>query len=643
MHFLVHDNRTEAALRTWSSPKPLLTANCFFWLAGTELQKSFTGLIRSLLYDTLTQDPSLLPKVSPWRWKSCDLADTRALEDWGPVELEDTFYRLILTTIESHHLAFFIDGLDEFRGSFQDHSKLVDLLRDVSKYRHVKICVSSRPWPVFQNAFSSGPTLRVEDLTQDDIKTYVYDKFSACGEFQSLQLLHPQISSGLTAEIVDKARGVFLWVYLVVRSLLQGVIEGDSADELYGRLRQIPQDLDEFFRQIMEGIDNDHRAEASVLFRIVQNIPSPQVLSLIFVSDALADRSFCQTMESFPLSDAAVFSRINSFPRRIESRCKGLLEVENAVDLGATVDFLHRTVRDFLLVPMAQDILDQDFPPGFNIFLYMAQSMLARRKMLSAMTVSARKTMMRLPENRLAFIADKFFTYFQKFEMSARVTDIELVDHFLHLLSCTRGDDLPGPSTGSLVLLALSKGIELYALELIKTKSFDPNDRYLHPDADWNKPRELLCVCVSGDSIMFKAAAGLLEKGAKPDVAWGHFLSKIADNKLRMNQHGDDCQPSPPELAELARQFIEHGAGPYISVGAEAPPHTPVPGQLQDLYSHHGDVEYPCAPLIEYIFPGWEGQQLLGLFKREPPRDLSRDHSRFQRFRQAIRRKPSKP
>ena len=108
MNFLVHHNKTSAALKSWSAPKPLLVASCFFWLAGTDLQKSRHGMIRSLLYDLLEQSPSLIPKVCPQKWKASELNGAESVEQWTTSDLEDTLKRLVEATTESHCLAFFL-------------------------------------------------------------------------------------------------------------------------------------------------------------------------------------------------------------------------------------------------------------------------------------------------------------------------------------------------------------------------------------------------------------------------------------------------------------------------------------------------------------------------------------------------------
>lgn len=130
-------------------------------------------------------------------------------------------------------LAFFIDGLDEFNGN---HEELVQLIIS-AKTPNIKFCCASRPWHVFEDAFEGRPSLLLERLTQEDIKRYVLDKFEQNKRYAKLKIRQPDLSK-LVDEVVEKANGVFLWVYLVVKSLLEGLRDSDRACDIQRRLGQ---------------------------------------------------------------------------------------------------------------------------------------------------------------------------------------------------------------------------------------------------------------------------------------------------------------------------------------------------------------------------------------------------------------------
>ena len=116
-----------------------------------------------------------------------------------------------------HRFCFFIDGLDEFEGRPRE---ICDFLINLASTVNVKLCVSSRPWNEFENAFGSdfSKVLRVHDHTRGDIQLYIQDLIVRDSAFQQLQDLDERYSA-VVAKISESAQGVFLWVFLVVREV----------------------------------------------------------------------------------------------------------------------------------------------------------------------------------------------------------------------------------------------------------------------------------------------------------------------------------------------------------------------------------------------------------------------------------------
>jgi hypothetical protein len=193
----------------------LYTASHYFWSPGTKKQKSQEGLFQTLLYQILSQCPLLIPIVCPSRFKH-----RNTYELWSRTELLLSFDRLLSHTSLTHvKFCFFIDGLDEYDG---DHLELTQLLGKFAATSSIKLCVSSRPWNDFVFAYKGNKfQLAVQDFTKDDIRSYVKDELMRHPIYQKLEKSDLQYSN-LVHHIIDKAQGVFLWVFLVVRSALRG-------------------------------------------------------------------------------------------------------------------------------------------------------------------------------------------------------------------------------------------------------------------------------------------------------------------------------------------------------------------------------------------------------------------------------------
>jgi len=108
---------------------------------------------------------------------------------------------------KSQRFFFFIDGLDEFDGNC---TELVDFVLEHSARSNVKMCVASRPWLEFEDAFHRFPSLHLEDLTAPDIHLFVSEKLHGSGMFISLERLQPQKAKHLIAKVTGKASSVFL-------------------------------------------------------------------------------------------------------------------------------------------------------------------------------------------------------------------------------------------------------------------------------------------------------------------------------------------------------------------------------------------------------------------------------------------------
>jgi hypothetical protein len=161
-------------------------------------------------------------------------------------------WEYVLYTTRSRKLFLLIDGLDEFEGTDDARQNLIDLLAASAAHENVKIRISSRPWNIFRDAFGSCPQLRLQDLTYNDISTYVREQLLSNNRFQRLIQYDTLLAEDLVASLISKAVGVFSWVRLVVSQLLKGLRDGDGIRALLVKVKVLPADLDEYFMCLME-------------------------------------------------------------------------------------------------------------------------------------------------------------------------------------------------------------------------------------------------------------------------------------------------------------------------------------------------------------------------------------------------------
>ena len=378
MKYLFNLPRTRQALKEWVTGKRLLLAGFFFWNRGTQMQKSQDGVLRSLLHQCLSQCPELIPLVLISEMTRKEAMGSKSMT-WTSRALERAFTRLVEQRNIPLSICLFIDGLDEYigqRGEESDHEFLADLLKRTATSQRVKICTSSRPLLVFSRAFEGCPGLMLQNLTHKDIEIYVQHRFNGDTRMRQLETEEPQLAQKLSMEIVRKASGVFLWVRLVVQSLLHGIGNYDRVSDLELRLRELPEDLEELYLHMLQSVKPSfYVGQGSRLLLTVLHALRPMSILELAYSD-LEDRDRALFEESHWISLEARRRMAVQMEGRLKSRCLGLLEASSPPHDGlptynsteTRVQFMHRSVAEFLETDlarkrMADSLVGQSFDP----------------------------------------------------------------------------------------------------------------------------------------------------------------------------------------------------------------------------------------------------------------------------------------
>lgn len=347
--------RCSSFLGQWAGNQPLLIASFYFWAVGSSIQRSKEGMLRTLLHELLKQaEPEMIESIAPQSWEALCLFD----EDPRPFSedlLRTMFSRALQLMSKDNRICIFIDGLDEFKG---EHGDLITFLRDTLSAYPIKLCISSRPWQVFEDAFQDTPSLKLEDLTLADITSYIQSHLHPDPAFALLRTLEPSFADNLVDNIAAKADGVFLWVNLVVASLKKGIKAGDRVSDLQKRLDQLPQDLEGLFGRILDDLDPEYLDHAMQYFQLMEaslQVALPNVMVFAFADEE--DESFGVDFPVGPMDKRMYEATSDVLKKRLNSRCMGLLEItEQSTDSeGVFVDasrssvkYLHRTVRDYI-------------------------------------------------------------------------------------------------------------------------------------------------------------------------------------------------------------------------------------------------------------------------------------------------------
>ncbi|KAL8838532.1 MAG: hypothetical protein Q9170_002112 [Blastenia crenularia] len=268
MKYIVGEDLTSQLLAGWSKGTKLLTISFFFWNTGSTLQKSCTGLLRSLLYQIAIQWPELIDSIEEQFSHARGEVEVskRYLGTWTDQRLLSTIRKFFDKKPTSVSLCAFVDGLDEFVG---DEDSLLNIVRLFEKAPGCKICVSSRPEQAFRQEFRPCPQLRVQDLNRDDIRDMATGKLIPSLQSYNCMSGNKDDVPPLLDDLIEKASGVFLWLDLMIKDLIKGARNGDTAKMLQSRLQRTPDTIHGMYTHILSELDSLYHEETLTFFAVL--------------------------------------------------------------------------------------------------------------------------------------------------------------------------------------------------------------------------------------------------------------------------------------------------------------------------------------------------------------------------------------
>ncbi|GIC93698.1 Pfs, NACHT and Ankyrin domain protein [Aspergillus udagawae] len=335
-------------MKSKSRNKHAITASFFFNARGEYLEKSISGMYRSLLLQLLEGYPDLQAVL--------DDSDINSQTQNGCPSLDvlKSLFHSAVSALGQRSFTCFVDALDEC-----DEQQVVDMVQyfeDMAEQSTnngilLRICFSSRHYPYI--AIRRGMRLTLEDQIGhgEDLATYVASR---------LQIEDPVILEDLQTQLLRKAAGVFMWLVLVVDILNKEYRHNGLA--LRKRLAELPSDLSELFKDILRR-DKENMAglRLCILWILLAKRPlQPQEFYHALWSGLALEGEADEQIPDVGVPGAS--DSLNRFNRCVISSSKGLAEVTKSKQ--PTVQFIHESVRDFLVKERGLHELWPDF--GFE-------------------------------------------------------------------------------------------------------------------------------------------------------------------------------------------------------------------------------------------------------------------------------------
>ena len=345
---------------------------------------------------------------------------------------------------------------------------MIEILKDMSASPCIKLCLASRPWNIYEDAFGqdNDRNLYLQHLTREDIALYARGKLEECIASASIEV-HGNSCQDLILSIVDRAQGVVLWVSLVVRSLREGLINEGSIAILQERLRVLPTDLEPFFEHILRSVDSVYQVRMASTFQIALRVGKP--LSLMVYSFLEEDPDFALKLPVHVFGEAEVQSRQKAMRRCLNGRYEGLLEATllpiETKFFQYKVEFLHRTVRDFIMTPNIQEMLSARTTESRNAYESICAALLAQMK------TSPTLILIDGPDPNLEETMNEIWYFAYQVENEVGTANILLLSELERTMQ-EREHRFLEKRNVKFLELAVQKGLTLYTQYRLDTKSF---------------------------------------------------------------------------------------------------------------------------------------------------------------------------
>ena len=318
----------------------------FFNARGDELEKSSLGMYRSLFFQLLEQLPELQDVFDSLRPSGPINSDSYR---WD-IEIIQSLFEHAIKRIGKHCVTCFVDALDEcdedqVREMVSFFEQLGQLA--VSSQFRLLVCFSSRHYPHITIEKGIQLILEGQEGHQQDIANYLRSE---------LKIGRSKLAEQIKAEILERASGIFLWVVLVIQMLSKEYDRG-RIHALRKRLDEIPNGLDELFKDILTR-DGQNIEELILCLQCILYAKRPlkrEELYFAVLAGVAPEALTAWTSEEITEQDMERF---------ILSSSKGLAELTKSKN--QTVQFIHESVRDFLLKGNGLDRLRSDLRSNFS-------------------------------------------------------------------------------------------------------------------------------------------------------------------------------------------------------------------------------------------------------------------------------------
>jgi hypothetical protein len=324
-------SRTEGLPRSGDEP---LVLSFFFHGRGTELQKTPSGLFRSLLCQLNEKLPKALDGFEATFKKKTAAADKYGEEwQWVQEELQELFESSLSEALKTCPVWLFVDALDECGedNAVELAKRFKSLNWNVRDYpKRLRICFTCRHYPNLDLIDVSEIHMEHENST--DISTFVQ---------KELHWFRERWDSTIPDLVTSRANGVFLWAVLVVKKVLELVEKGVGPEDIKSEVLSVPQELYDLYGELTRSMNQDSLKLIQWICFAIRPLSLTELRWAMLVEADCAHNSLqeCQNAGSYESKDTWM-------DWKVKQLTWGLTEI--TLDTNV-VQFTHQSVKDFFV------------------------------------------------------------------------------------------------------------------------------------------------------------------------------------------------------------------------------------------------------------------------------------------------------
>lgn len=230
---------------------------------------------------------------------------------------------------KTHRICAFIDGLDEYAGRATEIMQMIQFLNT----NGFKTCVASRPEHAMVQHLGSRPHMLMQDHNSDTIKAYVD---------YTIHKLPPNITDmplkELALRVVERAEGVILWAQLVMTQLIDCILAGGTTDEVHSQLAEFPNELNEVYERLLQGVDLTRQIESAILLTLIQSASSTATDATIWaLHRAMVYLRDSEVLTSWPKQTL----NLKLFLIRLRARTGSMIDIVSTIGRSSHIDVIN--------------------------------------------------------------------------------------------------------------------------------------------------------------------------------------------------------------------------------------------------------------------------------------------------------------